>query len=158
MTKIGKASVKKVKEDKEEKESRGNQTFARFFTFDTGTNFIRMLPPSEGMDIPWIEQRRHFSLGKNLKGFSPCTDDGEKCFICKNNRKDTNSPKKEVREIADKRKVSKTNLFQMVNVNPLYTKIKKGKKITFKADNPPPKCWGNIEKDDEGEFSFWQKA
>ncbi|MFH1209646.1 MAG: hypothetical protein V1663_02560 [archaeon] len=150
MPKMGKVNTKSVKEDKEKRGS-GRGNFGKFHTYETGTNFTRMLPPMEGREVPWEHQKRHFSLGPSMKGFSPCTETGKDCFACKMVRKDSNSADKKVRALAEKRKQSSANIFQMMDVTPLYTKKKKKGKTTFVPDNPPPKCWGSIEVDEDGD-------
>ena len=146
MAKIGKVNTKKVKDDIE---SRKWKSFATYFKPKVGTNFIRMLPPVEGQDMPWLPQKKHFSLTESQKGISNCTYEPKTCYICKQVSKDLNASKKNVRALADKRKAKLAYAFQMIDVTPLYTKEGKNK---FVADNPPPKCWGQVKIDDEGDF------
>ena len=144
--KMGKMNVEKVKTETFSNQ-RGN--FAKYFKYQKGNNFVRMLPPVEGQDFPWMPSKKHFSLTDSMKGVGGCTFNPKTCFVCKQVSKDLNSPKKKIREIADKRKVSSGYAFQMIDVTPLYTKKKKDE---FVADNPPPDCWGEVKIDEEGDF------
>lgn len=151
MAKMGSVKPKDVKRDREEREKRKGGSFLRFHSFKTGTSFIKMLPPSINMMVPWVQHRRHFGLGKNQKSVGPCTETGKDCFSCKQVRKDLNAQKVKVRKLAERRKVSITNAFQMVDVTPLYTKTKKKGKTKFTPDNPPSECWGQIKLDEDGD-------
>jgi len=154
MAKMGKVSKGKVKEDKAER-SRDNKQFANWFKLSPGPNFYRMLPPAEGEALPWIKTRKHFGLGPNGKGIANCTEGGRNCYACKMSKKLSNSNKKKEQAQGAKLRVSTSFTSQGIDMNPLYSKKKiKGKKnkYEFVADNPPPKCWGKIKKDDEGDF------
>jgi hypothetical protein len=147
MAKLGKVNVSKVKKDKEER-SKAYGGFTNWLKFKNGPNFIRMLPPVEGEDLPWIRTRKHFNLGPNQKGVSMCTPTGNDCYICKKAKILSNSPDKKQRDLGMKYNVSRSYAFQCVDMTPMYSK--EGKK--WVADNPPPKCWGQAKVDDDGDF------
>jgi len=146
MAKMGKVSSKAVKEEKEKRESWGNRP--NFHKWKGGANFMRMMPPPDGMDIPWILSRRHFGLGPNGKGFTQCTETGKDCYACRQVKIKGQSKNKADRKLADRQKVGSANVFQMIDVTPLYSKKGKNKYV---ADNPPPDCWGNILVDEDGD-------
>jgi hypothetical protein len=106
------------------------------------------MPPAEGRDLPWELQRKHFNLGPSAKSVGTCTRTGKDCYSCKRVKVDSQSKDKKKRLLADRRKVSISNVFQMMDVTPLYTKTEKG---DYVADNPPPECWSEIEKDEDGD-------
>lgn len=144
---MGKAKQKAVVEDKDKREKFGDRP--TYFKFKKGANFIRIMPPPEDFEVPWVRVRRHFSLGPSQTGFSPCTETGKDCYICKQNKIKLQSQNKKERALAERRRQSIGYLFQMLDVTPLYSK-KEGKN-KWVADNPPPKCWGQIKVDDEGD-------
>jgi hypothetical protein len=154
MAKIGKVNVKKIKEDKAER-SRDNKQFANWLKFSVGPNFIRMLPPGEGEALPWVKTRKHFGLGPNGNAIANCTEGGRNCYACKRAKVLSNSPDKKEQALGSKQRVSISYTSQVIDMSPLYSKKKvKGSKnkYEFVADNPPPKCWGKIQKDDEGDY------
>jgi len=152
MAKMGKATADAVKKDKAERGKKRNNSQVRRHKWKEGTQFSRMLPPSENMDTPWIVDKCHFNLGPEKKGFSRCTETGKDCFCCKKVRKDLNDPKPSVRKMAQNRSMSISNVFLQVDVTPLYTKKKVNGKTKFVADNPPPECWGEAKKDSDGDL------
>ncbi len=147
MAQIGKVKKEAIEADKEQR-AKQNQGFQNWLKFKTGTNFYRMLPPQEGVDLPWIKVRKHFNLGPDENGICNCTETGKDCFICKKVRIGENSSKKKERDKAAKQKVSTGYVSQGIDVTPLYSKEKK----KWVADNPPPKCWGSPKKDEDDEF------
>jgi len=145
---MGKTSKEEIMKDKEEREKRRGSR-ASWFKFDVGATFLRMLAPAVTEKLPWRQRRVHFGLGEEQKGVCNCTKTGKDCHACKKVKIDEASKSKKIRALASRRGVSISNVFQAIDVSPLYTKVGKKK---WKSDNPPPDCWGNVKKDEDGDF------
>ena len=147
---VNKTAMQKEKAEREKFRSGVGRT--KWHKYESGSNFVRMLPPPVSMPVPWLLQRKHFGLGPEEKGFSPCTSDGKKCFICKNVKVLEASGTKANLAKADRIKVKVNYGFLGIDMTPLYSIEESGKKKKqYVADNPPPKCWGEA-KIEEDEF------